>query len=229
MKATDTEHPLVLRSITVGSFAENTYLLGDRDVEFGVLVDPGDEAMQLLEMATAEGLRIGEIWLTHAHLDHVGAVAEVVQQTSASIFLHPDDGFLYETVAEQAQAFGVEIVQPPPVDRWLRTGDALSVGRFAFDVLHVPGHSPGHVAFHCVSEGLIVSGDCLFAGSIGRTDLPGGSLAVLLESIDQRFMTLSDATHVLPGHGPATTIGAERVDNPFLAAAFRESLVPGSL
>jgi len=202
-----------------GSFAENCYLVADPQVREAVLVDPGEEAELFLDRLKAEGLRLREIWLTHAHIDHVAGVSAVKAATGAPILLHPADRLLYDNAPTQAAMFGLHMDTLPPVDGALVDGQTVSVGQFAFEVRHTPGHSPGSVSF--IGHGLAFSGDVLFAGSVGRTDLPGGDTATLLTSIKTRLYTLPDDTAVLSGHGPATTIGEEKRTNPFVR------MVPG--
>lgn len=214
---------MIVRSRIVGPFAENTYLVGCDEEGVAALVDPGGDLDDLLATAARLGLAVEAIWLTHAHVDHLLGVADAVRRTGAPILLHPDDEIIYRAAPEQARAFGVEIDELPPPDRPLRDQEELAVGALTCRVLHVPGHSPGHVAFSFPTEGAVFSGDCLFAGSIGRTDLPGGDHATLLSSIRDRLLRLGDDVRVYPGHGPATTVGRERRENPFLAGGGRAS------
>lgn len=197
-----------------GAFQENCYLVGPVGSGAAVVIDPGEEIPRVLAEAGARGWILGAIWLTHAHLDHLLGVAEVHHATKAIIALHPDDRALYEAFPQQAAAFGYRGEPLPPPDRWLAHGDEVVAGGQPFAVRHVPGHSPGHVAFR--GPGVIFGGDVLFQDSIGRTDLPGGDLPTLLASITREFLSLPDETVVHPGHGPATTIGRERTHNPFL-------------
>lgn len=203
---------------TVGAFQENSYLLVDPASRRGVLVDPGAEAGQLIEMVRSSGATPDAIWLTHAHIDHIGAIAEIKRVWDVPVFLHPADRPLYDRAAMQAAAYGLRIEQPPPPDRELSEGDVLTIGTVRFDVLHVPGHAPGHVAF--VTDGLMIGGDLLFAGSIGRTDLPLSDPERMIESLE-RAASLPEHTVVYPGHGPATSIGHERATNPFLTGVAR--------
>jgi hydroxyacylglutathione hydrolase len=201
--------------LTNGVFAENCYILADRATGDAVLVDPGEEAELFFARLRTEQLTLRAVWLTHAHLDHVLGIPAVRAHSSAPIWLHPADRPLYDAAPQQARALlGAELPRLPPPDRAFVPGEPVSVGGCGFEVRHVPGHSPGGVAL--VGDGIALVGDALFAGSIGRTDLPGGDLATLLASIGQQLLTLPDDTIVLPGHGPATTIGRERVTNPFL-------------
>lgn len=200
-----------------GLFEENCYLVSERGGREAVLIDPGEEVPRFLEAAAARQLRIREIWLTHAHIDHIQGVAEVKAATGAPVLLHPDDLPLYHGLVEQGTLFGFDLTDPPPPDGELRHGQRLTLGHASFEVRHAPGHAPGHVVF--VTEGLVLGGDVLFQGSIGRTDLMGGDFDTLMESIRTQLLTLPDDTIVYPGHGPVTTIGQERKTNPFLLGA----------
>jgi glyoxylase-like metal-dependent hydrolase (beta-lactamase superfamily II) len=206
-------------TLTNGGFAQNCYILVDRDAAEAAIVDPGEDADLFLRRIATERVTLKAVWLTHAHLDHVLGVARVVAATGALVYLHPADRPLYDGVSEQGAMFGLNAANPPPPDQGLAEGMRLTLGGLAFDVLHVPGHTPGHVAF--VGHGVAMVGDALFAGSIGRTDLPGGDTNALLTSIRLKLLTLPDETVVYSGHGPATTIGRERRSNPFLTGALR--------
>jgi hydroxyacylglutathione hydrolase len=181
-----------------------------------VLIDPGEETDKFLAAARERERRITAIWLTHAHLDHILGVAEIRATTGAPISLHPADRKLYDELPQQGLWAGLRLAAPPPPDAPLAHGQRLRTGGIELQVRHAPGHSPGHVCF--VAPGAVLCGDVLFAGSIGRSDLPGGDHATLLASIRRELLSLPDATLVYPGHGPATTIGAERATNPFLRA-----------
>ena len=204
--------------LTNGAFAENTYLVADPSTRDVVIVDPGEEAELFLRRIETEGWTLRAVWLTHAHLDHVAGVAEVVRATGVEIYLHPDDRTLYDGTEAQGKWLGVETEAPPAPDHTLAHGDTVSVGNCSFDVVHTPGHSPGSVTF--VGAGSALVGDVLFAGSVGRVDLPGGDGPTLLQSIAQQLMTLPDDTIVYPGHGPATTVGRERASNPYVTGAY---------
>ncbi len=207
----------VVRVIPIlnGQFAENCYLLAEAGSTEGVIVDPGEEPALFLETAARHRITIREIWLTHGHIDHVSGVGAVKEATGAPVFLHPLDRPLYEGLPEQARWFGMTVGPQPSPDRDLAHGGTVTLGRTRFAVRHTPGHSPGSVCF--VADGLVIGGDVLFQGSIGRTDLPGGSFERLIQSIRDELLVLPDDTVVYSGHGPATTVGAERRGNPFLA------------
>ncbi len=201
-------------TIPNGQFVENCYLLGDREHGEAVIVDPGEEAERFLAELEQRRWRLQAIWLTHAHIDHILGVGTVHDATGAPVYLHPADQPLYQNLPAQAAQFGLHAAMPPPPDRWLQHGETVSIGESAFTVRHTPGHAPGHVIF--VGDGVVLGGDVLFQGSIGRSDLPGADGAVLLASIRREMLSLPDDTVVLPGHGPQTTIGQERRTNPFL-------------
>ncbi len=209
---------LIVEYLTVGAFQENSYIVGCAASGTGVLVDPGGEVPALMRLAAEKELRIEAIWLTHAHLDHVLGVHEATAATDAPVVLHPDDKRLYEAAPEQGAAFGFPIEPLPDPGAWFAAGERRRLGEHDVEVLHVPGHSPGHVAFWFPASRLVVAGDVLFAGSIGRTDLPGGSYEILMRTIREVMLPLGDDVRVYPGHGPSTTIEIERTSNPFLLA-----------
>lgn len=205
-----------------GMFAENAYLLIDDAARACAIVDPGEEAGLVLHKVKESGATPVGIWLTHAHFDHVVGVAAVAAETGAPVLLHPADRPLYDGVAQQAAWFGLpQPPAPPAPDHALAHGDVLQLGSTRVAVRHTPGHSPGSVCF--VAPGVAVVGDVLFAGSIGRTDLPGGDHETLIGSIERELLSLPDDTIVYSGHGPETTIGRERRTNPFLAGVHRIS------
>jgi glyoxylase-like metal-dependent hydrolase (beta-lactamase superfamily II) len=202
-----------IRSFAVGPFQENAYLVIDETTNHAVLIDPGDEASRLLAAVAESDAVLDAIWITHGHMDHVGAVAAIERALPVPVHVHPGDLPLYRAAAEHGLMFGATIEQPPEPDMTLADGQVLRVGSLAFTVMHAPGHSPGHVVIH--GNGVAFVGDCLFAGSIGRTDLPLASGAQLGQSL-ARIAALADDTVVYSGHGPATTIARERAENPFL-------------
>ena len=209
---------LRVQQLTVGPLEENCWLLTDPESGQAVLVDPGDEADRLLEAVDASGCTLSAIWLTHCHFDHVGGVAGVLRSRSVPVYRHPADEVFYANAADSAGRWGLVVENPPPATHDLAEGDSISLGAYTFEVWHVPGHAPGHVAF--VGHGLCISGDVLFAGSIGRTDLPLCDPRLMQQSLS-RLATLNEEARVLPGHGVMTSIGRELASNPFLRGAAR--------
>ena len=198
---------------------ENCYLVADAEQGEAVLIDPGEEAERFLQVLSHHGWRLTAIWLTHAHVDHIMGVAAVRAGHEVPTWLHPLDRPLYDALPQQGQWMGLRLAAPPAPTHDLTPGVPLRVGGLSFDVRHVPGHSPGSVAF--VGHGVAFVGDVLFSGSVGRTDLPGGDGSALLASIQRELLPLPDSTVVYSGHGPATTIGSERETNPFLTGIYR--------
>ena len=211
---------MILERRAVAPFLKNGFVLGCAETREGVLIDPGDEVDQLLEAAETHGLTIRDILLTHAHLDHITGVGRARTALGAAVWLHRDDNPLYEHVVQQGQMFGLRVEAQPPVDRFYDGEGPLRFGRYSVRVLHTPGHCPGGVCLAVSREGeeaaTLFVGDTLFAGSIGRTDLPGGDMATLLRSIRDVLFRFPDDSVVWSGHGEATTIGRERRTNPFL-------------
>ena len=212
---------MLIRTAAVPPFYKNGYLVACAKTRAGVLIDPGDEVAGLLDAAERERINVTKILLTHAHLDHITGVGAAKARLGVDIWLHRDDLSLYDGVVEQGRMFGLQVERQPPIDHFYEAGQALSFGDCTVDVLHTPGHCPGGVCLAIgdagdASRDLFV-GDTLFAGSIGRTDLPGGDSANLLRSIRTVLFAFPDETAVYSGHGPATTIGRERRTNPFLA------------
>jgi hydroxyacylglutathione hydrolase len=223
---------MILEHRAVAPFFKNGFVIGCEETHEGAIIDPGDEVDQLLDAATGHGLSIKTILLTHAHLDHVTGVAKAKKALGVPIWLHKDDTFLYEQVVQQGLMFGLRVEPQPPVDHFYEGEGPLRFGRYTVRVLHTPGHCPGGVCLavsrlrgDAASAGqaraedpapVLFVGDTLFAGSIGRTDLPGGSLETLLRSIREVLFMFPDDTVVWSGHGEQTTIGRERRTNPFL-------------
>jgi len=202
-----------------GQFVENCYLVVDEATRECAVIDPGEGAGLILHKLQAMDVHPTAIWLTHAHLDHVLGVPRLKAETGAPVWLHTADRPLYDHVPEQAAFYGLEAEPLPPPDREFRAGDTVRVGGIEFTVRHTPGHSPGSVSL--VGPGVVFGGDVLFAGSIGRSDLPGGDYDTLIKSIERELLVLPDQTIVYSGHGPETTVGHERRANPFLTGAYR--------
>jgi hydroxyacylglutathione hydrolase len=207
---------MILKSIQVGLFQENCYVVGDESSGIGAIVDPGDEAARIALLVEQTGLEIEQILLTHAHIDHVGAVADLADEYACPVLAHAGSGPVLKALPQQAVMMGIRPGRLPDIDREISADGTVEVGGLRFEALYTPGHAPGHLAFYEESEAFVVSGDTVFAGSIGRTDLPGGSTELLMRSIEEKLLTLPDETRVCPGHGPETTIGEERTNNPFL-------------
>jgi hydroxyacylglutathione hydrolase len=207
---------MILEMLTVGPFQENSYIVGDEESRMGALIDPGDEATRIALTVERLGLEISQIIVTHAHVDHVGAVAPLADEFLCPVVMHEEAEAMLRTMPQQAMMMGFRFGKVPNVDRNIGDDEILEVGSLRLRSLYTPGHAPGHLAFHEEGQGILFSGDALFAGSVGRVDLPGGSMEVLMRSISERLLTLPDETRVFSGHGPETTIGRERMANPFL-------------
>jgi glyoxylase-like metal-dependent hydrolase (beta-lactamase superfamily II) len=205
-------------SLPNGQFAQNCYLLADETTGEAVMIDPGQEPTIFLAALSDRDWTLRSIWLTHAHVDHIMGVGAVQRATGAPIYLHPLDRPLYDALPRFGAWVGMQVEVPPPPQFELAAGQTLRLGRYEFSVRFTPGHSPGSVSF--LGEGRIFGGDVLFNGSVGRTDLPGGDTATLMASIQTEFLSLPDSTLVHSGHGPDTTIGIERLTNPFLTGAY---------
>jgi glyoxylase-like metal-dependent hydrolase (beta-lactamase superfamily II) len=197
-------------------FMENGYVLGCEETREGVIIDPGASTDELLEIVTREKLTIKHILLTHAHLDHISGVATAKAATGAPTMLHASDRPLYDSVVQQGMMFGIRVDQQPPVDAFYDLSKTITFGRYEVRVHHTPGHSPGGVCLEIVGTPTLIVGDTLFAGSIGRTDLPGGDYDALINAIRTVLFAFPDETTAYPGHGDPTTIGRERRTNPFL-------------
>jgi glyoxylase-like metal-dependent hydrolase (beta-lactamase superfamily II) len=207
---------MVLIRLIVGPLQVNCYILADEKTKEAVVIDPGDDAGEILKIIIEKDFNVKYIINTHAHFDHVGANKALKEATGAALLLHEADAPVLATVSNQSRSFGMSPVVSPPADRYVKHGDIVTAGELSLKVLHTPGHTPGGISL--LEEGMVFTGDSLFAGSIGRTDFPGGDLLTLLRSIKTNLMVLPDATKVFSGHGPASTIGEERRENPFLNA-----------
>lgn len=215
MDAGDTSQTAAaIDSYKTGPLDNNVYIIRDDAARQVAVVDPGIDAGHILRALRERGLTITAIVNTHGHFDHVAGVAAFVKESGAPIYRHPLDEEIARRAGATSLNFGLQGDDSPPTDHTLNDGDTYTFGPHAFRVLHVPGHSPGSVVL--VADGVMIGGDVLFRGSIGRTDLPGGSLPLLLQGIRDKVLTLDDDVRVLPGHGPETTIGRERRSNPFL-------------
>ncbi len=190
-------------------------ILGCEATKMAIVVDPGDAADQILDALAAQQLKTVYLLHTHAHIDHIGATAAVRGKTGACVALHEEDLFLCENLSLQASVLGLPTPPTPLVDKYIKEGDSFPFGGHQVEALHTPGHTPGSVSFFVEGLGLL-TGDTLFSGSIGRTDLWGGSYSTIVQSIQKRLLGFPDETTVYPGHGPKTTIGRERRMNPFL-------------
>ncbi len=210
--------PVNVKTYTVGAFQENAYLVIDDRTNRAVIVDPGSEGERLVEAIESSGAKVEAIWITHGHVDHLGAIASIKRKWDVPVYLHPADRRLYEAAPRQAEVYGIPFEEAPAPDREFADGQRLRVGDVEMEVMHAPGHSPGHVVIH--GGGIALVGDCLFAGSIGRTDLPFSSPPQLAASLE-KISSLPPETVVYPGHGMDTTIAEERKSNPFLNGTAR--------
>ena len=214
---------MILETQAVGPFFKNGFVVGCETTREAVLIDPGDEVKALLAFAERNTLTIRHILLTHAHVDHVTGVAAAKRALGVPVHLHRDDLFLYERAVESGALFGLDVEPQPPIDTFFEAGEAIAFGGYEARPHHTPGHCPGGVCLQIGRKGEtgrdLFVGDTLFAGSIGRTDLPGGDHATLIASIKTVLFAFGDDAIVYPGHGPTTTIGHERRTNPFLTSA----------
>jgi glyoxylase-like metal-dependent hydrolase (beta-lactamase superfamily II) len=207
---------MILETFPVGPLECNCTILGDEESGEAIVIDPGDEAGRIHRRLNALGLNLKQILVTHAHIDHVGGALRLKRLTGAPILLNENDLPLLDMMATQAGWLGIATPETAPPDAPLADGQSVGLERYPAQVIHTPGHTQGSVCLHFTPLNMVIAGDTLFAGSIGRTDLPGGDSKQIIDSIESRLLTLPDETRVLPGHGPATTIGQERRSNPFL-------------
>ncbi len=211
---------MVIETRSVPPFQKNGYVVACETTGEAIVIDPGDEVHALLEIIDSRSFAVQSILLTHAHIDHVTGVGPARKALDVPVYLHRDDQFLYDAAPQQALFFGVQCGELPPIDHYYAPDTQLSFGEYEVSVHHTPGHCPGGVCLAVGRRGMkkqdLFVGDTLFAGSIGRTDLPGGDYATLLRSITQVLFPFGDDARVHSGHGPQTTIGAERRTNPFL-------------
>ena len=207
---------MTLETFPVGPLQCNCTILGDPEAGEAIVIDPGDEVGRIARRLTELHLQLKQIIVTHAHIDHVGGALQLKKLTGAPIFLNENDLPLLKMMDDQAAWIGIPTPETAPPDAGLADGQLVGLERYPAQVLHTPGHTQGSVCLHFAPLKLLIAGDTLFAGSIGLTDLPGGNFPQIIDSIQTRLLGLPDETKVLTGHGPATTIGAERSGNPFL-------------
>lgn len=205
---------MIFETVVVGPLQVNCYIIGCEETLQGVVIDPGGDAGRIAAAYSGLGLKIIHVLNTHGHFDHIGANRAIMQATGADLMIHEADVPLLHMAGTTAALYGLRSENSPPPESFLPDCGTIAVGKLELKVLHTPGHTPGGCCF--LVNGILISGDTLFADSVGRTDLPGGSSDTLLESIHEKLMVLGDEVVVYPGHGPATTIGRERRRNPYL-------------
>ena len=206
---------MILEGFPVGPIQANCYIVGDEISRKGVVIDPGDEVPRILDKLREHQLEVVYILNTHGHFDHVGGNKKLKEATGAQIAIHPDDASYLDRLAESAAVWGMRAENSPRPDLLLADGQVLEVGGLNFKVLHTPGHSRGSVSFVLEDAQIVFTGDLIFAGSIGRTDFPGGDYNSLIRSVREKIFPLGDEVRILSGHGPITTVGHEKQTNPF--------------
>ncbi len=206
---------MIIQSLVVGPIQANCFILGDEKTQEAVVIDPGDEAQRILAGLQKQALKLKYIINTHGHFDHVGANKALKEKTGAPILIHRAEAPLLAQLSSSAAVWGMQVDDSPPADRLLEDGDKISFGEITLEVIHTPGHSLGGISLYTPKD--LFVGDTLFAGSIGRTDFPGGDYDQLISGVRTRLFVLGDDVRVFPGHGPATTIGQERRYNPFFS------------
>ena len=208
---------MIIKDLTVGPIMANCFVVGCEETKEAVVIDPGDEADRILRTLAKSSLTLKHILNTHGHFDHVGGNRQMKDATGADIFIHSLDAPMLSQLSASAAAWGLRAENSPFPDRMLEEGDTVSFGTITFSVIHTPGHTPGGISFH--TNGVVFVGDTLFAGSIGRTDFPGGDYETLISSVQKKLFSLGDDVRVFSGHGPETTVGQERQFNPFVRIA----------
>lgn len=203
---------MIMRSLVVGPLEANCFIIASKNTKEALVIDPGDEPDRILDLINENNFKVKYIVCTHAHFDHVGAVPEIKKETSGEIVIHRDEIEIYRGSKDIAAFWGYELDPLPEPDMFVSEGDNLEIGDLRFDILHTPGHSPGGICLY--GEGILITGDTLFAGSVGRTDLCGGDIEKLKKSF-KRLMSLSDEVKILPGHGFSSNIKKEKENNPF--------------
>jgi len=207
---------MIFETIVVGEMGVNCYLLADSQTKEGVVIDPGAESERILAAIKRNGIRVVAVLNTHGHFDHIGGNRTLTETTGAPLLINKEDEPLLSRAATTARMYGLSADDSPAPSSFLADSDLMNFGGHRIKVIHIPGHSPGGSCFYLERDGILISGDSLFAESIGRTDLPGGSQAQLVGAIRAKLLTLPEAVKVYPGHGPATTIGHEKKHNPYL-------------
>jgi glyoxylase-like metal-dependent hydrolase (beta-lactamase superfamily II) len=210
---------MIIKKLAVGPIMANCFIVGCKQTREAAVIDPGDEADRILLALAESKLTVKQIINTHGHFDHVGANQRMKAATGAPILIHALDAPMLSMLARTAAAWGMSAENSPPPDRFLEEGDTVDVGSIRFSVIHTPGHTPGGVSL--LADGRLFVGDTLFAGSVGRTDFPGGDFEALKSSIQKKLFTLGDEVEVFTGHGPETTIGEEKRHNPFVGLGGR--------
>ncbi len=205
-----------IKQLPLGPLQTNCYFLGCTETKQAAIIDPSDNGKELADYIAENGYTLTHILLTHSHFDHIGGLDDLKNATAAPIYAHEDAVPFLRHAVSSAARFGLSMQPQPDPDHFLDEGDSVVVGNLTLEVLYTPGHAPGHICFYLRDHNVIFDGDVLFQGSIGRADLPGGDFSTLMNSIEEKLMPLPDETHVLSGHGNATTIGRERLSNPFL-------------
>ncbi|MFZ3209478.1 MAG: MBL fold metallo-hydrolase [Geobacteraceae bacterium] len=207
---------MIFETLVVGPIGVNCFILGCEETLEGVVVDPGADAERILARVAHHGLKVSQVINTHGHFDHVGGNKRVLESTGARLLIHREDVHFLSLVAGSAAMYGLTYDNSPRPDILLEEGMTVTFGRQTIRIIHTPGHTPGGCCLYIADEGMVLTGDTLFAEGVGRTDFPGGSHENLIESIRGKLLVMPDAIQVYPGHGPATTIGHERRSNPFL-------------